>query len=58
MACKKSELVSAITSYVNARVSSDANLINFSAQLLQQFVDTLEFAPEEAEAKEEAPAES
>ena len=55
MACKKSELVSAINSYANARVSADANLINFSAQLLQQFVETLEFAEEEV--AEEAPAE-
>ena len=57
MACKKSELVSAVNSYASARVSGDANLMNFSAQLLQQFVDTLEFAPEEV-AEEEAAAES
>ena len=55
MACKKSELVSAVNSYASARVSGDANLMNLSAQLLQQFVDTLEFAPEEV--AEEAPAE-
>ena len=54
MACKKSELVSAINSYANARVSNDANLMNFAAQLLQQTVDTLEFAEEEvAEEKAE-----
>ena len=53
MACKKSELVSAVNSYASARVSGDANLMNFSAQLLQQFVDTLEYAPEEV-AEEEA----
>ena len=47
MACKKSELVSAVNSYANARASGDANLINFASQLLQQFVDTLEYAPEE-----------
>ena len=58
MACKKSELVSAVNSYSNARVANDANLINFSAQLLQQFVETLEFAPEEEAAEEEAAAES
>ena len=51
MACKKSELVSAINSYANARVSNDANLMNFAGQLLQQMVETLEFAEEE-EAKE------
>ena len=49
MACKKSELVSAINSYASARVSGDANLVNFSSQLLQQFVETLEFAPEQEE---------
>ena len=52
MACKKSELVSAVNSYANARVSADVNLINFSAQLLQQMIETLEFAEEEEEAKE------
>ena len=53
MACKKSELVSAINSYASARVSGDANLMNFSAQLVQQFVETLEYAEEEVEEKEE-----
>mgnify|MGYP003343476258 FL=1 len=54
MACKKSELISAINSFASARTTGDANLLNFSGQLLQQFVETLEFAPEEApeEAKE------
>ena len=54
MACKKSELVSAVNSYANARVAADANLINFSAQLLQQMIETLEFADEEEEVAEEA----
>ena len=49
MACKKSELVSAINSYATARATNDANLVNFSAQLLQEAVESLEFAPEEAE---------
>ena len=47
MACKKSELVSAINSYAAARATNDGNLINFSGQLIQQFVDSLEYAPEE-----------
>ena len=47
MACKKSELVSAINSYVNARASQDGNLINFAAQLLQQQIESLEYEPEE-----------
>ena len=55
MACKKSELVSAINSYAAARVSGDGNLLNFSGQLVQQFVDSLEYAPEE---EEEAAAEA
>ena len=56
MACKKSELVSAINSYASARATGDGNLQAFSAQLVEQFVNTLEFAPEE-EAPAEAPAE-
>ena len=47
MACKKSELVQAINTFSNARTTNDPNLINFSAKLLEQFVDTLEFAEEE-----------
>lgn len=53
MACKKSELVQAINTFSNARSTNDPNLINFSAQLLEQFVNTLEFAEEE-EVVEEA----
>ena len=47
MACKKSELMSVINSYTNARLSGDANLINFSANLLSQVIESLEFNPEE-----------
>lgn len=47
MACKKSELVSAINSYAAARASVDGNLIQFSSQLLGQYIETLEFEPEE-----------
>jgi len=54
MACKKSELVSAINSYAAARVTSDGNLLNFSAQLVQQCVDSLEYAPEEEEEETES----
>ena len=49
MACKKSELVSAINSYASARVTGDGNLQNYASTLLQQMIDTLEFAPEEDE---------
>lgn len=47
MACKKSELVSAINSFGSARVTGDANLQNFAANLIGQLIETLEFAPEE-----------
>ena len=49
MACTKSQLVSAINSFVSARLSGDGNLINFSANLISQCIDSLEFAPEEIE---------
>ena len=47
MACKKSELVSAINSFAAARVSGDGNLVGYSGNLLQQFIDKLDFEPEE-----------
>ena len=47
MACTKTQLVSAINSYAAARATGDGNLQAFSAQLVEQFVNTLEFAPEE-----------
>ena len=46
MACKKSELISAINSFAAARASNDGNLIQFSGQLLGKYVETLEFEPE------------
>ena len=46
MACKKSELVSAINSFAAARAANDANLIQFSGQLVGQYIETLEFEPE------------
>jgi hypothetical protein len=50
MACKKSELVSAINSFGSARATGDGNLIAFSVNLIGQLIDTLEFEPEEEEA--------
>ena len=47
MACKKSELVSAINSFGAARSTADGNLVNFSARLIGELLDTLEFDPEE-----------
>ena len=46
MTCKKSELISAINSFAAARASNDANLIQFSGQLVGQYIETLEFEPE------------
>ena len=47
MACKKSELISALNSFGSARATGDGNLIQFSVNLIGQLIDTLEFAPEE-----------
>jgi len=47
MACKKSELVSAINSFATARASNDPNLISFAVKLISDLVDTIDFAPEE-----------
>ena len=47
MACKKSELVSAINSFGSARATGDANLIAFAANMIGSLLDTLEFSPEE-----------
>ena len=47
MACKKSELVSAINSFASARATGDNNLMAYSGHLVQQCVDSLEYAPEE-----------
>ncbi len=57
MACKQSELVSAINSYAAARQAGDTNLIQFSGQLLGQFLGKIEFEPEEdsEEPTEETP---
>ena len=58
MACKKSDLVSAINSFGSARATGDGNLIGFAANLIGQLIDTLEFEPEateEAEATEVTP---
>jgi|TARA_X000001382_G_scaffold28712_1_gene18275 uncharacterized protein (UPF0147 family) len=49
MACKQSDLIAAVNAYSSARVSNDPNLIQYGANLLQQVIGTLEFAPEEEE---------
>jgi hypothetical protein len=53
MACTKSQLVSAINSFGSARATGDGNLIAFSANLIGQLIDTVEFAPEEETQAEE-----
>jgi hypothetical protein len=55
MACKKSELVSAINSFGSARASGDGNLIAFAANMIGSLIDTIEFEPEEPEATEVTP---
>lgn len=52
MACKKSELISAINSFGSARATGDTNLIQFAANLIGQCIETLAFAPEEEETEE------
>jgi hypothetical protein len=46
MTCKKSELVTAVNSYAAARTTGDANLQRLSSVLLEQLIDSLEFAEE------------
>lgn len=53
MACKKSELISAINSFGSARATGDANLIGFSANMIGNLIESLEFAPEEEQQPEE-----
>ena len=52
MTLKKSELISAINSFGSARVSGDSTLMAFAANLLNDLLDTIEFAPEETKAAE------
>jgi hypothetical protein len=47
MACKKSDLVSAINSYASARLTGDGNLLKMSGDLLSSLIESLEFEPEE-----------
>ena len=47
MACKKSDLISAINSFGAARATGDTNLIQFSGNLIGQLIESLEFSPEE-----------
>jgi hypothetical protein len=53
MACKKSDLISAINSFGSARATGDGNLIGYSANLIGQLIETLTFEPEETPGPEE-----
>jgi len=53
MACKKSEIVSAINSFAAARVTGDGNLQEYAARLVEQCLNTLEYAPEEETEEEQ-----
>jgi len=50
-ACTKSELVSAINSFANARTTNDPSLIQFAGQLVGQLIETLEFKVETTESE-------
>jgi hypothetical protein len=53
MACKKSELISAINSFGAARASGDFNLIKYAGDLIVELIETLDFSPEETKVNEE-----
>jgi hypothetical protein len=47
MTCKKSEFVTAINSFAAARTTGDENLQRLSGIVLEQLINTLEFAEED-----------
>lgn len=51
MACKKSELISAINSFGSARGTGDGNLIAFAGNLIGNLIETLEFEAEDDKEK-------
>ena len=54
MACKRSELISAINTFSAARISDDKTLLNFAASVVFQLLDTLEFDPEDEAVEDNA----
>lgn len=46
MACKKSDLITAINSYAAAKATGDSTLLALSVNLLQGLIDTLQFEEE------------
>ena len=53
MACKMSELVSAINSFGAARSTGDQNLVAFSGRLIGELLEGLTFDPEDEPTPEE-----
>ena len=53
MACKKSELVSAINSFGAARSTGDGNLVAFSGRLIGELLEGLTFDAEDESTPEE-----
>jgi len=50
-ACTKSDLVSAINSFANAKATNDPNLLQFAGQLVGNLIETLEFKAETKESE-------
>ena len=48
MACKKSDLITAINSYAAAKATGDSTLLALSVNLLQGLMDTLQFEEQNA----------
>lgn len=53
MPCTKSELVSSINSFVNARVTGDKTLTEFAATKLNEAINSLEFSEDADEETDE-----
>ena len=58
MACKKSDLITAINSYATAKTTGDSTLLALSVNLLQGLMDTLQFEEENIALNEQASEEA
>ena len=58
MACKKSDLITAINSYAAAKATGDSTLLALSVNLLQGLIDTLQFEEENTALNDQAPEEA
>lgn len=54
MACKKSDLITAINSYAAAKTTGDSTLLALSINLLQGLMDTLQFEGENTDLKDQS----